>query len=200
MSALNVLQIDNLLIELDANEPPITDGSARVFYELLKEVGIKEQDGDKQIYQIKEPIYIKEEKQCLVLLPAEEFKINYTFVSNHPGVDDQFGEFDFADDDYYQEIAPARTVGFAKEVKKLKEAGLALGGSLDNAILIEEDGPVNELRFANEVVRHKILDIIGDMKLTVDFRGHIMALRSGHKLNSILARKIKEKVCKEELG
>jgi UDP-3-O-[3-hydroxymyristoyl] N-acetylglucosamine deacetylase len=199
MSVLKALQIDNLLIEVDAEEPPITDGSAKVFYELIKEAGIKEQAAEKQVYQIKEPIYVKEKNQYLVVLPSDEFRISYTFVSHHPGLEDQFCEFNFSHGNYFEQVAPARTFGFAKEVKKLQKAGFALGGSLDNAVLIDKDGPVKELRFADEIARHKILDIVGDMKLIPDFTGHIMAVRSGHKLNSVLANKINTKILKGEL-
>ncbi|GAB6099452.1 UDP-3-O-acyl-N-acetylglucosamine deacetylase [Halanaerocella petrolearia] len=199
MSALNALRIDNLLVEIDANETPVTDGSAQKFYRLLTKAGIKEQATDKMIYQIKEPIYVEEGDQYLTLLPAQEFKVSYTFVGNHPGLTDQFSEFNFASGDYETEIASARTFGFADEIEKLQKQGLALGGSLDNAILIEEDGPVNQLRFENEFARHKILDLIGDLKLVPDFKGHVMAVRSGHYLNSLLAKKVKAILEGEEL-
>ncbi len=198
LAALNACQIDNLLIELDAEEPPITDGSSKVFYRLIEEAGVTEQQAEKEIYKLREPIYIRDGEQYLVAAPDEEFKISYTFVSQHPGVSDQFAEFNFAADNYKTELAPARTFGFAQELKKLKRAGLALGGSLDNAVLIEEDGPVNKLRFPNELGRHKVLDVVGDMKLVPEFKGHIMAVRSGHKLNSVLAQKIKAKISREE--
>ena len=198
LSTLNALQIDNLVIELDANEPPVIDGSAKVFHELLTEAGIKEQSAETKIYQVKAPIEIRDGEQYLILLPADKFKISYTFVSNHQAMEDQFAEFEINPKTFYQEIAPARTFGFAHEVEALKRMGLALGGSLDNAVLIEDDGPVNELRFEKEFVRHKILDIIGDMKLVSDFLGHIIAVRSGHKLNYELATKLKQIILKEE--
>ncbi|GAB6137330.1 UDP-3-O-acyl-N-acetylglucosamine deacetylase [Halanaerobaculum tunisiense] len=199
MSALYALGIDNLLIELDANEPPVTDGSAQVFYQLLTEAGVKKQAASKEVYQVTEPIQIRQDDQYLVLLPAEEFQVSYTFVGHHAGLTDQFAEFSFTRADYETEIAPARTFGLAKEIEKLQKAGLALGGSLENAILVDETGPVNQLRFAKEFARHKILDVIGDFKLVPEFKGHIMAVRSGHKLNSLLAHKIKSKLTKGEL-
>lgn len=192
MSALNALKIDNLLIEIDANEPPITDGSAKIFYDLIKEAGIEKQKEDKEVYRIEEPIYVKEGNQSLIVLPDNDLKISYTFVSNHPFLEDQFAEFIINEEIYYNEIASARTFGFSHEIEKLQQSGLALGGSLDNAILVGEDGPINELRFNNEFVRHKILDILGDIKLAPEFKGHIIGIRSGHRLNSLLSRKIKE--------
>ncbi len=198
MSAFNALKIDNLLIELNANEPPVIDGSAKVFYELLTEVGIKKQSVETEIYQVKKPLEIREGKQYLILLPDDKFKISYTFVSDYKVITDQFAEFEINQDNFYQEIAPARTFGFAHEIEALKRMGLALGGSLDNAVLIEKDGPVNQLRFKKEFVRHKILDIIGDMKLIPEFNAHIIAVRSGHKLNYKLATKLRQRMIEEE--
>ncbi len=194
MSVLQVLKIDNLLIEIDANEPPITDGSAKVFYQLIKEAGIKEQEGNTIIHTIEEPIYIQEGDQTLAVLPDDKLKISYTFVSNHQSLSDQFAEFVIDESSYKEDIAPARTFGFAHEVELLQQNGLALGGSLDNAVLVAEDGPINQLRFAKEFVRHKILDILGDIKLAPEFTGHIIGIRSGHRLNSLLSKKIKDQV------
>jgi len=194
LSVVNALKIDNLLIKIDADEPPVTDGSAKVFYDLFTEAVIKEQEVTKKIHQIEEAIYIRDGNQYLTLLPAEELKISYTFVGDHPTISDQFFEFDFASDDYQELIAPARTFGFANEINKLQEAGLALGGSLDNAVLVDDNGPINKLRFQDEFARHKVLDLIGDIKLAPSFTGHIIAVRSGHSLNSKLAKKIKKKL------
>lgn len=196
MSALNALKIDNLLIEIDANEPPITDGSAKIFYNLIKEAGIEEQKEDKQVYMIEEPIYVRQGDQTLVVLPDDKLKISYTFVSNHPSLEDQFAEFVITEDIYYNEIAAARTFGFSHEIEQLQDLGLALGGSLDNAILVGEEGPINHLRFDDEFARHKILDILGDIKLAPEFKGHIIGIRSGHRLNSILSKKLKERLLK----
>lgn len=196
MSALNALKIDNLLIEIDANELPVTDGSAKIFYELIKEAGVQKQKEDKEVYKIDQAIYVKEGDQALIVLPDDNLKISYTFVSNHPSLQDQFAEFIIDENTYYNEIAAARTFGFSHEIERLKESGLALGGSLDNAILVGEDGPINELRFNNELARHKILDILGDIKLAPEFKGHIIGIRSGHRLNSILSRKLKERLLK----
>ncbi|MCK8827332.1 UDP-3-O-acyl-N-acetylglucosamine deacetylase [Natroniella acetigena] len=200
LAALNALQIDNLLIEIDANEPPITDGSAKVFCQLLQEVGIEEQEQEVTIYQFDQPLYVRKGEQYLTILPSDQFKISYTFVSNYQGLGDQFAEFIISEEVFNEEVSSARTFGFAHEVEKLQEAGLALGGSLDNAILIAEDGPINQLRFNDEIARHKILDIVGDMKLVPEFRGHIIAIRSGHELNFELAKRIKGVITKEELS
>lgn len=194
LSVINILQIDNLLIELNANEPPVTDGSGKVFYELFTAAGIVEQEASQEIYQLEEVIYIKEGNQYLTVLPDEDFKVSYTFVGDHEAINDQFFEYNASQDDYKEVLAPARTFGFADEVEKLQQAGLALGGSLDNAVLVDDDGPINKLRFTDEFARHKVLDLIGDMMLAPAFTGHIIAVRSGHTLNSKLAKKLKEKL------
>ena len=194
LSAINILNIDNLLIKIDANEPPVTDGSAKVFYDLFNEVGIKEQDVSKKIHQINTPLYIKEGDQYLTVLPDQDFKVSYTFVGDHRSIGDQFFEYNATTDNYEELIAPARTFGFANEIEKLQKAGLALGGSLDNAVLVDDDGPINKLRFQDEFARHKVLDLIGDMMLAPEFKGHIIAIRSGHRLNSKLAKKLKTKL------
>ncbi|MBM7622923.1 UDP-3-O-acyl-N-acetylglucosamine deacetylase [Sporohalobacter salinus] len=194
LAALNVLGIDNLLIELDAGEVPVTDGSSKVFTELLQNAGIKKQNEKREIYTIEEAVWVREEDTYLVVLPYPEFKITYTFVSNHPAVGNQFGEFTIDKDTFVHKIAPSRTFGFASELEALQKEGLALGGSLENAVLIGENEIINNLRFKDEIVRHKILDIIGDMALIKPFKGHIVAVRSGHALNRKLARKIKRQV------
>ncbi|MCK8816359.1 UDP-3-O-acyl-N-acetylglucosamine deacetylase [Natroniella sulfidigena] len=199
LAALNALRIDNLLIEIDANEPPITDGSAKVFYNLLQEAGIEKQKEEVTVYQFDQPLYVTEGKHYLTILPCDQFKVSYTFVSKHQGLTDQFAELVISEEEFKKQISSARTFGFADEIEKLQQAGLALGGSLDNAILIADDGPVNQLRFSNEIARHKILDIVGDMKLAPEFRGHIIAVRSGHKLNFKLAKRIKRLITEEAL-
>ncbi|MBM7556980.1 UDP-3-O-[3-hydroxymyristoyl] N-acetylglucosamine deacetylase [Halanaerobacter jeridensis] len=194
LSVINILEIDNLLVEIDANEPPVTDGSGKVFYDLFMEAGIAEQYAAKEIYQLDEAIYVKEGDQYLTVLPDEDFKISYTFVGDHESIPDQFFEYNAAQENYQELVAPARTFGFAHEVEKLQKAGLALGGSLDNAVLVDDDGPINKLRFEDEFARHKVLDLIGDMMLAPSFKGHIIAVRSGHTLNSKLAKKLKKKL------
>ncbi|MGM0470902.1 MAG: UDP-3-O-acyl-N-acetylglucosamine deacetylase [Bacillota bacterium] len=199
LAALRGLKIDNLLIEIDASEVPIADGSAKLFVELLQEAGIKKQQAQQKIYHFKEAIWVKEGDTYLTILPDSEFKVSYTFVSDHPAVGDQFGEFIINEETFVNQLAPSRTFGFASEIKSLQQQGLALGGNLDNAILIGEDEIVNDLRFEKEIVRHKILDIVGDLALVQPFRGHVLAVRSGHALNRKLARRI-QKVISEEIN
>jgi UDP-3-O-[3-hydroxymyristoyl] N-acetylglucosamine deacetylase len=160
--------------------------------------GLKKQQAKRKVYQIEETIFAREEDSYIAILPYDGFKISYTLDYDHPVIGSSYFEFDAAKMNFAEEISKARTFGFAFEIEKLHEQGLALGGSLDNAILIEETKTVNSLRFENEFVRHKILDVVGDMFLNGRIRGHIMAVKSGHRLHVKLAEKIREKMLEEE--
>ncbi len=135
----------------------------------------------------------------MTILPYDGFKITYTLDYDHPVIGTQFFEFDMDEDSFIDDIAKARTFGFAREVKILHNKGLALGGSLDNAVLIGDDETVNPLRYPDEFVRHKILDLIGDMALNGFIRGHIITVRSGHSLHVELAQEINKKLREEEV-
>ncbi|MDI3547053.1 MAG: UDP-3-O-[3-hydroxymyristoyl] N-acetylglucosamine deacetylase [Halanaerobiales bacterium] len=193
MSAFWAMGVDNIIIEIDNAETPVGDGSALPFIKLLQKAGIKELGAPRQVWKIDQPLWVKKGKMYLVILPYEGFKISYTLDYDHPVIGTQFYEFDQEENSFIDEIAPARTFGFEREVEALHRRGLALGGSLENAVLIGEEETVNPLRFPDEFVRHKILDVIGDMALNGFIRGHIIAVRSGHYLHVELAKKIREK-------
>jgi len=198
MAALWGVGIDNVEIEVSGSEIPVIDGSAYPYFQKVKEAGLKEQSKKRSYFEIEEPLFEREEASYITILPYQGFKISYTLDYDHPVVGTSFFEYEEAKDDFAEEISKARTFGFASEVQRLHEQGLALGGSLDNAVLIDEDTTVNPLRFENEFVRHKILDVIGDMALNGRIRGHIIAVKSGHRLHVKLARKIREKMLEEE--
>ena len=198
MAALWGVGVDNVEIEVSGPEIPVIDGSAYPYYQKVKEAGLKKQSKKRSYFEIEEPLFEREEASYITILPYQGFKISYTLDYDHPVVGTSFFEYEEAEDDFAEEISKARTFGFASEVKRLHEQGLALGGSLDNAVLIDEDKTVNPLRFENEFVRHKILDVIGDMALNGRIRGHIIAVKSGHRLHVKLARKIREKMLEEE--
>lgn len=193
LSACAGLGIDNLYIDLDAEEVPIMDGSAASFVFLLQSAGIEEQIKPKQFIRVLEPIEVHDGDKFARLEPYVGFKLNFTIDFKHPAVDKtgQTLEIDFAHTSYVREIARARTFGFASEVEMLREIGLARGGSLDNAIVLDEHRILNnqELRYSDEFVRHKMLDAIGDLYLI----GHPLiaaytAFKSGHALNNQLLR------------
>ncbi|MEJ6951248.1 UDP-3-O-acyl-N-acetylglucosamine deacetylase [Natronospora cellulosivora (SeqCode)] len=190
MAALWALGIDNLIIEIDNAETPVADGSALSYIKSLEKIGTVELKSARKIKEINQAIYHKKDDMYLVIMPYNGFKITYTLVYDHPVIGTQFFEYDNAIDDFIKEIAPARTFGFEREVEALHRRGLALGGSLENAVLIGEEKTINPLRFPDEFVRHKILDITGDMFLNGYIKGHIIAVRSGHHLHVELAKKI----------
>ena len=187
------LGIDNLIIELDCEEVPIMDGSAASFLFLIESAGIEEQDALRRFIVIKEPVEIREGDKLARLEPFDGFKLDFTIDFKHPAVDKtgQRHIIDFADSTYAREIGRARTFGFAHEVEALREMGLARGGSLDNAIVLDEHRILNneELRYDDEFVRHKILDAIGDLYLSGHpIVGAYIAEKSGHALNNALLR------------
>lgn len=198
MAAIWGSGLDNLEIEVFGPEIPVIDGSAFPYYQELTKNGFQKQKAERSVYQVKETIFAREEESYIAILPYDGFKISYTLDYDHPVIGSSYFEFDAAKMDFAEEVAKARTFGFASEVEKLHEQGLALGGSLDNAVLIEATKTVNPLRFENEFVRHKILDVVGDMFLNGRIRGHIMAVKSGHRLHVNLAEKIREKMLEEE--
>jgi UDP-3-O-[3-hydroxymyristoyl] N-acetylglucosamine deacetylase len=198
MAALWGAGIDNLEVEVSGPEIPVIDGSAYPYYQKIMDAGLEKQQAKRRFFKIEEALFEREESSYITILPYQGFKISYTLDYDHPVVGTSFFEFEESEDDFAAEISKARTFGFASEVEKLHEQGLALGGSLDNAVLIDKDKTVNPLRFDNEFVRHKILDVIGDMALNGRIQGHIIAVKSGHRLHVKLARKIREKMLEEE--
>lgn len=197
MSALAGLGIDNLHIDISAEEVPIMDGSAGTFVYLLRSAGLKEQSAPKQFLRVLKPIEVREGEGDQVkwarLEPYDGFCLQFSIDFQHPAINAtaNFAEVDFAKDSYVKTVARARTFGFASEVEAMRAAGLARGGSLDNAIVMDEFRVLNAdgLRYEDEFVKHKILDAIGDLYLV----GHplvarYVACKSGHGLNNQLAR------------
>ena len=197
LSACAGLGLDNLLIEIDGEEVPIMDGSAASFLFLIESAGIAEQEAPRQFLVIKKSIEVLEGDKLARLEPFFGFKLDFTIDFKHPAVDKTGQRFvvDFAEHAYRSEIGRARTFGFAHEVEALREMGLARGGSLDNAIVLDEHRILNneELRYDDEFVRHKILDAIGDLYLIGHpIVGAYLAQKSGHALNNALLRKLLE--------
>jgi len=197
LSACAGLGLDNLLIEVDGEEVPIMDGSAASFLFLIESAGIAEQEAPRQFLVMKKSIEVREGDKLARLEPFFGFKLDFTIDFKHPAVDKTGQRFvvDFAEHAYRSEIGRARTFGFAHEVEALREMGLARGGSLDNAIVLDEHRILNneELRYDDEFVRHKILDAIGDLYLIgYPIIGAYVAEKSGHALNNALLRKLLE--------
>lgn len=193
MSALAGLGIDNLYVDVDAAEIPIMDGSAAPFVFLLQSAGIEEQPAAKKFLRVKKPVEIRDGDKWAKLEPYDGFRLSFSIVFSHPAVD-QTGTavtIDFGEDSYIREVARARTFGFTQDVEALREQGLALGGSLDNAIVMDEYRVLNAegLRYADEFVKHKVLDAVGDLYLAgLPLLAAFSAHKSGHAMNNRLLR------------
>jgi len=177
------------LVEMDAYEAPIMDGSAGPFTAMLQDAGIKEQSGKRFTFVVKQPIEMVDQDRKVGLYPSDSLKITYTIDFEHPLVKRQSFTISLTDKLFEKEISWARTFGFLNEVNHLKKNGFARGGSLDNAVVLDHDKILNPggLRYHDEFVRHKVLDCMGDLSLLgMPFVGHIVAHKSGHALNHAL--------------
>lgn len=193
LSALYAYGISDLIIEVSGNEMPIGDGSAFPFLELVDIAGIKEYEENMDVLEITEPIYIAEEDKYIIALPHSEYKITYAVNYNHNFLKSQLEEFEITKETFRNSIGKARTFGFDYELEYLKANNLALGGSLDNAIVVTNTGVMNPegLRMESEFVTHKILDLVGDLKvLNKIIKGHIIAIKAGHALDVKFAKKL----------
>lgn len=194
MSALYGLGVNNVIIEMDADEVPILDGSALPFVHLLMEAGVVRLERPNYFMQVTEPIEVKDGDRYISVYPSDHFDVSYTISFNHPWLRKQQKTVRISRDNFIKEIAPARTFGFLHEIEQMRANHLALGGSLENAIVLTEHGILNEhLRFPDEFVRHKIMDLIGDLGL-LKYRllGHVVAHKAGHHLHSELVSRILE--------
>ena len=195
LAALTALGIDNAVVELNHPEVPIMDGSAAPFvHMILNEAGVKKLTTPKRYLKVLRPISLAQGEKRISLYPSEQLKVTYSISFDHPLLRHQSRTMKISEETFVDEIAPARTFGFLKEVEMLRQRGLALGGSLDNAIVLGETGVLNNaLRFDDEFVRHKILDAIGDLTLVgYPVIGHLVAHRGGHALHTAFAAKILE--------
>ncbi len=186
LSAVYAYGIDNLRVIVDADEVPVMDGSSASFCILLDEAGVVQQSEPKRIIRIKKEVEVKEGDKYVKLMPSNELKYDFTIKFQHPVIDEQNYIINLTKSTYKNEIARARTFGFLHEVQYLRSKGLALGGSLENAVVLDEKKVLNTegLRFNNEFVRHKILDAIGDMALLgMNFIGNYEAFAGSHDLN-----------------
>lgn len=192
MSAFHAYRIDNAYVELDSEEPPVADGASLVFFELMAEAGIVEQAKDRKEIVIDKVYRIDDEKtgRFVMVLPYDGFRVSFTSLNPHKLIGVQYEDFHVDEAVYHKEIAPARTIAYEKEIQALREMGLGLGGSLENVIVYNDEGWLNPLHFEDELVRHKILDVIGDLRLAGIIRGHVIAVASGHALNTQLAKQI----------
>ena len=192
LSALYSLGVDDVLVEVDGPEIPVMDGSAAPFVILIHEAGLRPLKVSRRYLKVLRPVEVVRGGKWARLSPSDQFRVSYTIGFDHPLLRHQTASVRVSADTYAETIAPARTFGFLREVEMLRKAGLALGGSLENAIVVGETGVLNQkLRFEDEFVRHKILDAIGDLSLLGHpVVGHLEASKAGHALHAALARAV----------
>ena len=194
LAALAGLAIDNIVIEIDNEELPGLDGSAKNYTELIKRAGIAEQDAPIRFFKTDKVIWCEEGGSFLAIFPSEEFRISFTLSYRSPNIGSQFLSLAVDENNFESEIAPARTFCAEEEALALLKMGLGKGANYNNTLVLGAAGPINTtLRFPDEPVRHKILDLIGDLYiLGMPVKGHVVAIKSGHKLNMEMVRKLKQ--------
>lgn len=192
MAVFHGLGIDNAIVEVDGEEIPGLDGSAKDFVQEILRAGLMEQERERRFIEIKEPIYVDREDQSLVILPAPYLTISYTLSYRHEDLRDQFLSLRILPEIFEREIAPARTFVLKEEAQLILSQGLGKGANFENTLVFERNTPLaNSLRFDDEACRHKMMDLLGDLFLLGSFiKGHVIAARSGHSLNLELVRKI----------
>jgi UDP-3-O-[3-hydroxymyristoyl] N-acetylglucosamine deacetylase len=194
LSALVGLGIDNVIVEVNSPEVPIMDGSAAPFVYLIQEAGVKTLGAPRQYLKVLRPISLTRDDKRIAVYPSDHCKVTYSISFDHPLLRHQSRTLTITEEAFIDEVAPARTFGFLKEVEMLRRQGLALGGSLENAVVVGDTGVLNNaLRFEDEFVRHKILDLLGDMALVGHpIIGHMVAHRGGHALHTEFAARVLE--------
>ena len=195
MAALAAFGIDNLHVDINGPEVPVLDGSAAHFIREIQQAGVSTLNSSRKFIAIRKPLEIIEGEKRITIIPSRFFRVTFDIAFDHASIGVQNYSFKFSTDSFCKDIAAARTFGFLHEVEYLKANGLARGGSLDNAVVIDDNGVMNPegLRFNNEFVRHKILDACGDFSLIGSpILGHIKAFKAGHDLNAKMVKKIEE--------
>jgi len=193
LAALRVMGVDNVVVDLDGPEVPIMDGSASPFIYLIREAGMRRQPAPRNYLIVRESVEIREEGREIAIHPSERLRVSYTIDFPGTFIGRQVLSRALHKQVFAEEIAPARTFCFLRDVAALRSRGLALGGSLDNAVVVDESGPMNRLRFDDEFVRHKVLDLVGDLALLgMPILGHVVANKAGHALHARLVEALQK--------
>jgi UDP-3-O-acyl N-acetylglucosamine deacetylase len=190
MAALSMTGIDNCLIEMDSPEPPVADGSAGVFARLILQAGRRQQEAARKVYAVDRAFAVHQDERYICILPYDGYRISFTSINPHPLLGTQYYDIELTEESFLQEIAPARTVAFMHEVEQLMKMGLGLGGNTENVVVFDSTVILSVPRFKDELIRHKILDVIGDLYLLGPIKGHVIAVMTGHAFNAELARQI----------
>ena len=194
MSALHGAGVDNVKVVIDAEEPPVADGSSREFFQLIQQAGIRELAAERQELVVDRFYRVDDGDKFVLALPYDGFRVSFTSINPHPLIGIQYGDYEITPDVYSKEVAAARTIAYEAEVEALHKMGLGLGGTLENVIVYNDEGWMNPLLYPDELVRHKILDLVGDLRLAGIVRGHFVAVKSGHALNKAMSKLLKEKL------
>ena len=198
MAAISMSGVDNIRIEMSSPEPPVADGSAQVFSELLDEAGLVEQEAERKVYAVDKAFAVYDGDRYITILPYDGYRISFTSSNNHPMLGTQYFDVLLDKESFKKEIMSARTVAFTYELEMLRKMGLGLGGSLENVVVFDEEKILSKPRFDNELIRHKILDVIGDLFLLGPIKAHVIAVKTGHAFNSQIAKQIQAYRSKEE--
>ncbi|NUQ69759.1 MAG: UDP-3-O-[3-hydroxymyristoyl] N-acetylglucosamine deacetylase [Chthonomonadales bacterium] len=191
LAALHAAEVDNVIIEVDGDEVPILDGSARPWMELLDDSGIIVHDVLRTVVKLHGPVAVVDGASCVVAAPADRLRIRCVTHFDHPLLGTQTGDFVITPATFRDQLAPARTFGFEDEIEALSAQGLARGATLDNALLISRNGYSRSLRYHDECLRHKVVDLIGDLfVLGRPLRAEVIAVRPGHRINGLLTRRL----------
>ncbi|MBP5199937.1 MAG: UDP-3-O-[3-hydroxymyristoyl] N-acetylglucosamine deacetylase [Schwartzia sp.] len=192
MSAIAAVGLDNCVVELDSEEPPVADGASLVFLDLLEKTGLQTLEEERDVVAVDRVLRVDDGERFIMIVPGDGLRITFTSLNPHPLVGPQYVDVVIDGDSYRKEIAPARTIAYEGEVEALRKAGLGRGGTLETVIVYNDERWLNTLRFPDELARHKVLDVIGDLRLAGVVRGHVIAVKSAHALNTALAKKIYE--------
>jgi UDP-3-O-[3-hydroxymyristoyl] N-acetylglucosamine deacetylase len=201
LAAVRAFEIDNVCIEISGIEPPAGNGSSDVYVEIIDNAGIVEQTATVPVVELKRPVWWSQDDVHVVALPSETYRISYTLhYPNSPALGSQYFSFDVSAGGFRDQISSCRTFALYDELFALMDRGLIRGGSLENAVVVQEEAIISKggLHFSDEAVRHKVLDLIGDLSLVgIPFTAHIIALRSGHASNYLFAKKLYQHLSSE---
>ncbi len=201
LAAVRAFEIDNICIEISGIEPPAGNGSSDVYVEMLTEAGCVKQAANVPIMALKKPVWWSQDDVHMVALPSDTYRISYTlYYPNSPPLGSQYFSFDVSAEGFREQISSCRTFALYEELSALMDRGLIRGGSLENAVVVQEGAIISKggLHFSDEAVRHKVLDLIGDLSLVgIPFTAHIISLRSGHASNCLFAKKLYQHLSSE---
>lgn len=190
MSALSMQAIDNIIIEMSSPEPPVADGSAKVFFDMIEEAGVVEQKAERKVYAVDKEFAVYDNDKYIIIVPYDDYRMSFTSINKHPLLGTQYMDLELTKENYAKDIASARTVAFEEEIAYLQKNGLGLGGSLENVVVFGKDKILSVPRFDDELIRHKILDAVGDLYLLGPIKGHVICVCTGHAYNAKIAKQI----------